>query len=82
MCRIIISFINHKNTQNTHYQPFSPIIFGVCCLLLHNVHINEECVEPKLEQLLLRMGGQVVITVYYKGTGCNYSILTTQLDKM
>lgn len=41
-----------------HLHPFIPQIFYVLCLLLHNVHINEECVKPELEQLLLKNGGR------------------------
>ena len=32
----------------------TPVIFCVLCCLLHQVHIDEECVEPKLEQLFLK----------------------------
>ena len=35
----------------------TPVIFCALCFLLHQVHINEECVEPKLEQLFLRERG-------------------------
>ena len=36
----------------------TPVIFCALCCLLHQVHINEECVEPKLEQLFLKKTGR------------------------
>ena len=36
----------------------TPVIFYALCFLLHQVHINEECVEPKLEQLFLKERGR------------------------
>ena len=36
----------------------TPVISYVLCFLLHQVHINEECIEPKLEQLFLKERGR------------------------
>jgi len=45
----------HTHTH-TLVPPLLSVFFTVVCLLLHDMHINEECVEPKLEHPLLRKG--------------------------